>query len=75
MPPDPPVQAIVVMPRDLAASIPLRTFGELPLVLMAIAISPLLAVGEHLTGEERLKAVIVGDAGDGGDIGGEGNGR
>ena len=35
----------------------------------------LAAVGEHLTGEEGFEPVVIGDAGDGGDIGGEGNGR
>ena len=34
-----------------------------------------LAVGPNLAGKEFVKPVIVGDAGDGGNVGGEGNGR
>ena len=35
----------------------------------------LLAMGADLPGEEFVEAVVVGDAGDGGDVGGEGDGR
>ncbi|SPP64672.1 hypothetical protein NITLEN_20312 [Nitrospira lenta] len=35
----------------------------------------LLAVGPHLSGEEFVEAVVVGDAGDRGDVRGEGDGR
>ena len=42
---------------------------------MAIAISPFWPWAQNLTGEQCFEAVVIGDAGDGGDIGGEGNGR
>jgi hypothetical protein len=75
LPPVPPVQAIVVRPRALAASTPFNTLGELPLVLIAIGHISTLPVCANLTGEQLLEAVVVGDAGDGGNIRGEGNGR
>ena len=39
-PPLPPVQATVISPPSRAAATPFNTFGELPLVLMAMAMSP-----------------------------------
>ena len=73
-PPVPPVHPTVMRPHAFAASTPFKTLGEFPLVLMAMATSP-FAMGADLTGEEFVVPVIVGDAGDGGNVGGQGDGR
>ena len=75
LPPVPPVQATVVSPAGLRRFHAFQHVGRIAAGTDRDGDVAFLAMRAHLTGEDFVISVIVGDAGDRGHVGGQRDGR